>query len=433
MQRSAARLILLASLVVGGMLAASFLWIVERRSDESVGTQADISIRLARMSETVAGIGAAQRSYVAPGQLDQPWFDQASMLLDQFSIDIEQAPARLRSPGAAEAIAALADSADALIAADERTRQNLGIGQDLMASDVIFSDGHNMVDTLTAGLRDLQAAEQGAHQTRLASLTRQRWAAFGAAGVLWVVGLLVLAKPAAIPLAAVVEPTQAQPFDPAEPLKAHDSHPEQGVPFDFTLVAGLCTDLSRVTSPSALPDLLGRTAQVLDASGVILWISAGEQLFPVMGHGYAPEVLARMTPIERDGDNAAAAAWRTGKLTVVHSTGPSDNGAVVAPLLGLDDCVGVLAAEVRHGVADRPAVHALATLIAAQLATVVPAWPAASLTNPDDASPSGIPNAMPTDATSTSPNAGAPISPQASPETTAQTTEQTQRLKVRSA
>ena len=59
MQRSAARLTLLASLVVGGMLAASFLWIVERRSDESVATQADISIRLARMSETIAGIGAA--------------------------------------------------------------------------------------------------------------------------------------------------------------------------------------------------------------------------------------------------------------------------------------------------------------------------------------------------------------------------------------
>jgi CHASE3 domain sensor protein len=441
MQRSAARLTLLASLVVGGMLAASFLWIVERRSDESVATQADISIRLARMSETVAGIGAAQRSYVAPGQLDQPWFDQASALLDQLSIDIEQAPSRLRSPGAAEAIAALADSADALIAADERTRQNLGIGQDLMASDVIFSDGHNMVDTMTAGLRDLQAAEQGAHQTRLASLTRQRWAAFGAAAVLWVVGLLLLAKPSAIPLAAIVEPTQTRPSDPAGPLEAHDSHPEQGVPLDLTLVAGLCTDLSRVTSPSALPDLLGRTAQVLDASGVILWISAGEQLFPVMGHGYAPDVLARMTPIERDGDNAAADAWRTGRLTVVHSAGPSDNGAIVAPLLGLDDCVGVLAAEVRHGVADRPAVHALATVIAAQLATVVPAWPPASLTNPDDASsvgtPSGIPSAMPTDAKSTSPNAEAPNSPQASPETTAQTTEQTteqtQTLKVRSA
>jgi len=423
----------MALLVVGGMLAASFLWIIERGSDESVATQADISIRLARMSETIAGIGAAQRSYVAPGQLDQPWFDQAAALLHQLSIDIEQTPARLRSPEAAETMAALSVSADALIAADARTRQNLGIGQDLMASDVIFSDGHSIVDTMTAGLRDLQAAEQAAHQTRMASLTRQRWAAFGAAALLWVVGLLALAKPSALPLAALVEPTQAQPSTPAEPLGALEPHPDQGAPPDLTLVAGLCTDLSRVTSPSALPDLLGRAAQILDASGVILWISAGEQLFPVMGHGYGPDILVRMAPISRDGDNAAAAAWRTGRLTVVQSTGPSDSGAIVAPLLGLDECVGVLAAEVRHGVADRPAVHALATVIAAQLATVVPAWPTASLTKPDDASPGGISSEMPSDATSTTPNADAAVSPQTSPQASPETTGQTPALEVRSA
>jgi hypothetical protein len=445
MQRSAARLTLPASLVVGGLLAASFLWIVERRSDESVATQADISIRLARMSETIAGIGAAQRSYVAPGQLDQPWFDETAALLDQLSIDIEQTPTRLRSPGAEEAMAVLADAAEALVAADARTRQNLGIGQDLMASDVIFSDGHNIVGTMTAGLRDLQAAEQDAHVTRLASLTRQRWAAFGAAALLWVVGLVTLAKPSAQPVAAVVEPIQTQPAVTTEPLEVHEPRPEQGAPLDLALVAGLCTDLSRVTSPTALPDLLGRTAQVLDASGVILWISAGEQLFPVMGHGYGPDVLARMAPITRDADNAAAAAWRTGRVTIVQSTGPSDHGAIVAPLLGLDECVGVLAAEVGHGVADRPAVQALATVIAAQLATVVPAWPTASLTNPGDASPSGMPrgttSGMVSDATSTAPHADGTVSPQLSPEsspqgsqeTAAPATAQTPALEVRSA
>ena len=387
----------MASLVIGGILAASFLWIVERRGDESVATQANISVRLARMSETIAAIGAAQRSYVAPGQLDEPWFEHTSALLEQLSIDIEQAFASLRSPGAAAATEALADSAEALIAADARTRQNLAIGQDLMASDVIFSDGHNIVDTMTVGLRDLQAAEQEAHQTRLTSLTRQRWAAFGATGVFWIFSLL--AKPPPPHSAAVGEPTQLQPSVPEEPLGAPDSRTEQDSPLDLTLVAGLCTDLSRVTSPSALPDLLRRTAEILDASGVTLWIGAGEQLFPVMGHGYAPEVLARMAPITRDGDNAAAAAWRTGQLTVVRSSAPSDNGAIVAPLFGLDECVGVLAAEVRHGAEDRPAAHALARVIAAQLATVVPAWPAASLTNSEDA-----PGGMPSDATSATPD-----------------------------
>ncbi len=408
MQRSAARLTLATSLVVGGILAASFLWIVERRSDESVGAQVDMSMRLAHMSETIAAIGAAQRGYVAPGQLDEPWFEQTSALLDQLSVDIEQAAGSLRSPRAAEAIEALGDSAKALVAADARTRQNLAIGQDLMASDVIFSDGQNIIDTMTVGLRDLRLAEQAAHQARLASLTGQRWAAFGAAAALWIVGLLALAKPPSPTAASVAEAARVEAPIPAEPMEATEAG-ELSPPLDLTVVAGLCTDLSRVTSPSALPDLLGRTAQILDASGVILWIGAGEQLFPVMGHGYSPDVLARLAPLARDGDNATAAAWRTGQLTVVRPTAPSDNGAIVAPLLGLDGCLGVLAAEVRHGAEDRAAAPALATVIAAQLATVVPAWPAASLTKPGDAAPGGIPS----DSTTATPSPDAATSPQA--------------------
>ncbi|MDA1184377.1 MAG: hypothetical protein O2930_07010 [Acidobacteria bacterium] len=379
-------------LVVCGVLAASFLWILEQRSNESVTALADSSQRLARMSDTIAGVGAAQRSYVAPGQLDEPWFERTSAHLDQLAIDIGQAPAGLRSPGAADAMQALADSADALVAADARARQNLGIGQDMMASDVIFSDGHNIIDTMTASLRDLQAAEQQTHEARLASLTGQRWAALAALAVVWTLGLLALARRPAATLAeptlaepTLAEPTLAEPVVPIETAEAHDVLAAEDAALDLTLVAALCTDLSRVTSPSALPDLLGRAARILDASGLILWISAGEQLFPVMGHGYTPAVLARLAPLARQGDNAAAAAWRTGQLTVVQSTGPSDNGAIVAPLLGLDECVGVLAAEVGHGVADRPATRALATVIAAQLATVVPAWPAASLTEPGTA------------------------------------------------
>ena len=61
-----------------------------------------------------------------------------------------------------------------------------------------------------------------------------------------------------------------------------------------------------------------------------------------------------------------------GQLTVVGPTGPADDGAIVAPLFGLHAVLGVLAAEVRHGAESNPATQALATMIAAQLATVVP-------------------------------------------------------------
>lgn len=379
----------MACLIASGITAAYFLWTVDRLGNAAVTAQADVSTRLARMNETIAGIGAAQQSYVAPGQLDEPWFERASTLLDQLSLDIEQVPRGLQSPEAAETVRALADSTEALIAADARTRRNLGLGQDLMASDVIFSDGHNIVNAMIARLRDLQAAEQASHQAELAALTRQRWIGFGATGASWVVGLLVLARiPAASATAAVRrEPADLSPPVPAEPPAEQRSRIEQSPPLDLTLVAGLCTDLSRVTTTTALPDLLGRVAQVLDASGVILWVSAGEQLFAVMGHGYGQDVLARLTPIARDAENAAAAAWRNGQLTMVGAPGPADKGAIVAPLFGLGACLGVLAAEVRHGAERSPVTQALATVIAAQLATVVPAWPAASLTQPAGATP----------------------------------------------
>jgi hypothetical protein len=54
------------------------------------------------------------------------------------------------------------------------------------------------------------------------------------------------------------------------------------------------------------------------------------------------------------------------------------NGAVVAPMFGPDACIGVLAAEVRHGREDDTDTRAVTAMIAAQLATAVAAWPAAS-------------------------------------------------------
>jgi len=194
--------------------------------------------------------------------------------------------------------------------------------------------------------------------------------------------------------ATVRQPTEVSEPVSAEPPAKPRSLIAQGAPLDLALVAEFCTDLSRVTDTATLPDLLGRAAGILDASGVILWVGAGEQLFPVTGHGYRQDVMARLSPIARDQENATADAWRTGRLTVVSASGPDESGAIVAPLLGLHGCLGVLAAEVRHGAEVNPATRALATMIAAQLATVVPAWPAASLTQPAGATPGGEPPPM---------------------------------------
>jgi hypothetical protein len=328
------------------------------------------------MSDTLAGIGTAQQGYVAPGQLDEPWFERASTLTTELSREIQQARESPRAPQARTTLQQLTASLATLRSTDERTRENLQLGQELMASDVIFSDGRNLLDAMIGSLRDLQAAEQSHLRDELLALAQQRWLTLGVLAALWMAGLVVVSRQSARSIAAPVhvkDPAGTQRTPVSQPRSQHR------ISVDLAAAAAVCTDLSRITTTSALPGLLGRAAGVLDASGLILWISAGEQLFPVMAHGYSDDTLARMGPIARDAENAAANAWRTGQLAVVPAATSGAQGAIVTPLFGLHSCIGVLSAEVRQGETS-PSVQAVATMIAAQLSTVVPAWPAGSLT-----------------------------------------------------
>jgi hypothetical protein len=379
MRERPVRLVVSTLLFSSILFAAILFWTIEQRASKALALAADASIRLARMSDTIAGLGTAQQSYVAPGQLDEPWFERASTLIAELSREIQQAQESLRSPDAPAALERLTASAATLTAVDGRTRLNLQLGQELMASDVIFSDGRNLLDGMLASLRDLQAAEQAHLRAELNVLARRRWLGLGAIAVLWMAALqVVMAKSRRA--SAIAERGEARDEDQRAAQTSADAQPrpQPQMPVDLTAAATVCTDLSRITTTAALPGLLGRAAGVLDASGLILWISAGEQLFPVMAHGYSDDMLARMGPIARDAENAAARAWRTGQLTVVAAAPTGGLGAIVTPLFGLHTCIGVLSAELRHD-EDSPAMQAVATMIAAQLSTVVPAWPAGSL------------------------------------------------------
>ncbi len=137
-------------------------------------------------------------------------------------------------------------------------------------------------------------------------------------------------------------------------------------------VASLCTDLARVVDTQALPALLERAAAVLDANGIVLWIADpdGRELSPILAHGYPPQLVARLGTIARDAENATASAFRTALLQTVRADAVS-NGAIAAPLVTPAGCVGVMAAEVRRTGESDPATLAVASIVAAQLATLV--------------------------------------------------------------
>jgi hypothetical protein len=302
-------------------------------------------------------------------------------LLDQLNRDMAATRPVVRSAAAMKAFASLSDSRDALAAADTRVRENLSRGQELMAADVIFTDGRALVDALGASLSEVQRFERGRTHVELAELERDRWIVLGSTALVWFI--VVIALMGSTAPRPKTRDTSLGKFEPG-PAGGHTASSAPAV--DLGAVASLCTELSRVSETAALSELLGRGASIVDASGTTLWLGAGEQLFAVLGHGYSQQALARFGPIARDADNAVARAWRTGRLAAVKGDGTTA-GAIVAPMFGPNGCIGVLAFESRPSCQHTPSLQAAATVIAAQVATAVSAWPAASVPTPTAARP----------------------------------------------
>lgn len=374
MHKTAVRLTVLFVVLASSIAAAFFLRHLERQATDLTAIAQQLDARVDRLVDAIAGVGVAQQAYVAPGGPDPQAFERMTSLVRQVYDEAASLKLLLRSAGGEAAVQALNAATGDLIAADARARENLRLGQHAMAADVIFSDGRSTLDAMTMRVRGIRAAEQAFYRAERATLSRQQWTALAAAALAWIAGLLLL-----VPTRrqsggmAVIPPQPAEPRPDTSAAEVLTTAPS----VDLAAAADLCTALSRLTTTAALAPLLARAADLLDAPGIILWMGAGEELFAVTAHGYRPEVIARLGAIPHGADNATAAAWRTGQATIVASDA-AGNGAVVTPLFGPDACIGALAVELRQGREQDPATRAVAAMIAAQLATVVSAWPAAS-------------------------------------------------------
>jgi Helix-turn-helix domain/GAF domain len=171
------------------------------------------------------------------------------------------------------------------------------------------------------------------------------------------------------PVARLAPMTDAP--EPAADAKLAPTMRAPGTAPDLAAAAQLCTQLGCVLETREVPPLLEGAAKILDAAGLVVWVSngAGTRLRPVLAYGYSDELLAQLPNIRREADNATATAFRSAEPRIVNSSDLA-NGAVVIPLMTPSGCVGVLAAELRHGGEQRESVRALATIFAAQLATL---------------------------------------------------------------
>jgi hypothetical protein len=362
-------LLLLAVSAIGSSIA---LLILERQSTSRIEAYADAAAALAQLSDTVSGIGAAQQAYVAPGQPFSPWFERGSALLEQLPARIDRVRATARAPQAAGALAALAASLDPISSTDARARQNLQLGQDLMAADVVFSDGRSLVEGMMAAIVRVQSAERVDMEASQRSIALGRWITLGIMATLLAIGLVLLSS------RRVHDPpidASAGDAPPAVVTSVRGDLPEEPAQRpDMVAVARLCTELSKLTATTDLTPLLQRALDLLGARGLILWLGVGDSLMPVAARGYRDDAVARMGPVVRSDSSALAEAWRRGDSVSVPGTSSSP-GALVMPLLGVDSCVGVLALEVAPGRESDVSTRAIAALFAAQLAPLVSVTP----------------------------------------------------------
>jgi hypothetical protein len=141
---------------------------------------------------------------------------------------------------------------------------------------------------------------------------------------------------------------------------------------DLHALAHLCTRLGRAGDLGDVEPVLEEAVRALDAVGLILWLSDPGQhaLVPVLAAGYPDDLIGRLPGVRRDSDTALAVAFRSGEPCVVEGH-DAETGAVSVPVTTPYGCAGVLAIELRDGAERRSSVAAFASILAAQLATLV--------------------------------------------------------------
>ena len=332
----------------------------------------------------LADVRAAQQAYVAAGQGVTFWMPKVASLIDEAARSVDDLRASADSAPSRESLLQAGATITEFGNVDRRARDYLKSGQQLMAGDVVFTEGG---ETAAQAGRLIEAARIGEYQAldeSEAGRRRREAYALGGAGLVSVIVMVLLAfivpERAGAPLAPAASSSETSGADGElmlrdAPLRNPDptGHvPRQSLPA-LKAAAELCTELGRVSDLDDLRMLLVRAAGALDARGLIIWIGspAGADLRPVLAHGYSAQTLARMPAVPRSADNAAAAAYRTSELQIVLSRPGTSSGAVVAPLLSPEGCIGALTAEINDRGETSDAVQAFAEIFAAQLASVL--------------------------------------------------------------
>jgi len=389
-------IIIMLAIVTGSIYQ---LFLIEHKINTAQQDEQIFTSQTWKFAISFTKLQAAQQAYVATGQDPVYWADQVSSKFDSLTVDLGILTNIATASDAINALAEIDLLLQHMEQMDQLVLDHAATGQDLIASDLIFTDGLELTNRAVNQIELARTSEKNVRSERLQSQQSDQAMLFAmATGTSIIVAFLLLPVKQVkrrlglnslnLTLARARVPQaprtiRYQSFKPAETINR--------LSFDFSqlpekttatpspnlkLTAKLCTDLGRLTNIDELSGLLANATALLDASGLVIWIrnEDGNTLRPAMGHGYSSNALFRMGTISCDSDNATAAAFRTEQLCVVPKC-KTNLGAIVVPLLASNYCVGVMSVEIKEGRETSESVQAIASLLAAQLATLVAADP----------------------------------------------------------
>jgi hypothetical protein len=378
--------------VLFGLLVTAGLgyraWLDERALGEGRRDHAALDRAAENAAASLADLRASLHAYVAPGQGLSFWAARATAELDTLREQLLALDTALAASGGS--LAESLDGLDQLSAAEKRARLYADRGESLLAGDVIFTEIRDLMASTSDQVAGARQSLDRDSDRRLAGLRQEQAALALGALVAWLIIALVLLPVA--PPAAVKDPNEwrqnlgvalKKPADstkPAEPVEAVEpAEPvEPGVTTTALKTVGeICSDLSTLSDVGALSGALERAAELLGASGVIVWVASndGATLSPVATHGFDARLVARIGKVARESSNLTAMAFRENAARVSAPT-VTTPAAIAVAMCGPSGPVGVLSAELHAGRPADEACVALATIFAAQLATL--AFPVAA-------------------------------------------------------
>jgi hypothetical protein len=395
MTRLSVRLALAVVCLAASASAAFLLWTSDQqaRAQQDASREFTSTARAARVA--ASDLRGAQAGYVAAGQGPDFWFARVTAIARDLRNDLASLKSLASSPDASIAIEEATGALQDFEQMDRRARDFTRARQLMSASDLIFADGFDLTKKTADAVDRALTAELADRNGVLGFLKRrEQYALAGASTVIAIVLVLLLpvrrekveeriipaprptpravvSKPAPRPVVSTETLADLNDFGVSKPVPAPPPPPARPL-VDMEDLAALCTDLAKVADSRAMPSILERTADVLNAVGIVVWIADpdGRELSPILVHGYSPQLATRLGTIARDASNVTASAYRTGLLQTMKGDAVSD-GAIAAPLVGPSGCVGVLAAEMKKGGEQHDVMLSTAAIIASQLATLV--------------------------------------------------------------